>query len=323
MAETIVSDFSFGAPAASVVSVGTRCRPRPTASIVKRVNNVGKNRAKGVPGWLVALFVLALIASIAALVLIVAVRQDLEKLSKGLATVATLRQKYRFASLMTYITYILVLAIVCVLIINKNSFLRYGLVAAIALVFLLAQAVLLQGSLDDAIIVVLQSKSNKPPIDVRVGTFATALSALTTVALLIGVILAATDNYQGNTDDDLFSTPYSVLPSAIPGAGSRSVTFESVEVFKEQAALPPAKTLVPVVTTTQTGPLIPVSETTSTVIGTCPPQQPARTLIVEKIVPVEPVKPPQSPAAASFDQFLSRLGKPAGKASSYVVPLNN
>lgn len=323
MAQATVADISLGAPA-SVVSVATtKCRPRTASALLSKVNAIGQKRPQGVPGWLVALFVLALLVSIAALVLIVTVRNDLVKLSQGQATISSIRQKFRFASLMTYLTYILVLAIVCVLIINKNSFLRYGLVSVIALVFLLAQAVLLQGSIDDAIIVVLQSKSDKPPVDVRVGTFATALSALTTVALLIGLILAATDNRQGKTDDDLFNTPYSMQPSAGIGSavGSRSVTLESVQnvvAVKEPAS---ATTFVPVVTTKQTGPLIPVAETTSTVIGTCPPQQPTRTVIVEKIVPVEPVKPPLSPAAASFDQFLSSLGKPAGRAASYVVPI--
>lgn len=285
------------------------CRPRPAAKVIeKQFASVGAGRPTGVPGWIVAFFAIALILSLAALILTALLRQDLDKLGKNQATTSSLRQRFRLASLLTYLTFVVTLIVLCILVINKSSFIRYGLVAAIALLLLLGQAVLLQSAVDDAIIIIEQTKTGRSPaIDLKPATFALALSGVTTVALLVGLVLSITDNRKGNTDDNLFTNVGSI-PLPLPAGASmidRSVT----------VAAP-----VEVVETVRTTPLVPVAERTSTVIR---PQQPAetRTVVVEKLIPVLPPQPPKTQAAASFDAFLQRLGKPASLAKSVAVPL--
>lgn len=317
-----MSDISLVAPSVRTTSarsvrstsVGLPCRPRTKvadAAAVSAVASVGAGRPKGTPGWLVAMFAIGLALSIAAFVYLFLIRRDLEQLKQGKATLDSLRSKYRIASVLTYLTFVFTLAVLCILVINKNSFLRYGLLSAVALLLLLGQAVLLQGAIDDAIIVVQASKTTTPPIKLNVATFALVLSGLTSLALLVGLILSAIDDRRGRTDDDVYTN----LPDKIPNG--KAVRSASVSLKEPSVTIQEAEELVavPAVSVTR---MIPVAEKTSTVISSCPQQPP---VVVERIVQVQPPPPPQTPVAASFDAFLRRLGKPPAVTNSFVVPI--
>lgn len=306
MATVGVSEVSFAQP------VSVRCRPRPKSA--------ASAQNRGVPGWLIGFFAVALLLSVAALVLTLTLRNDLAKIAKNQATVSTLRSRFRFASLMTYLTFVFVLIVMCILVVNKNSFVRYGLVSSIALLLLLGQAVLLQSAVDDAIIIIERTKTKTPALNLKPATFAVALSGVTTVALLIGFILAVTDNRNGRDEDALNKNVFAGYGG---GGASASASMDLVDLDtsvqtrqcrSRSVTMEQPVTVVEKVTAT---PLIPISEKTSTVIS----QQPPRAVVIEKLVPVLPPQPPKTQAAMSFDTFLSRLGKPAPRSDSYVVPL--